>query len=145
MSTGQRAQGRGHRGRGHREVRETKGRKTSPDERDHFSRRVLATLSRVPVGRVVTYGDLAMAAGFPRAARAVGTLMRTAGRPGVPYHRVIAAGGKLGGYGGHVELKASLLRAEGVIVHGTRIVDFRSRRWPDATARSSRRTRRKNT
>ena len=106
---------------------------------DSFARRVLSILSRVPVGRVVTYGGLAELAGYRRAARAVGTLMRTSGRPGLPYHRVIAAGGRLGGYGGNLDLKASLLRAEGVIVHGRRVADFRSRVWPrQEKARNSR-------
>ena len=78
----------------------------------------------------MTYGDLARAAGKPGAARAVGNIMRTASRPGLPYHRVVAAGGRIGGYGGRPELKAALLRAEGVIVHGRRIVKFEDYRWP---------------
>lgn len=94
-----------------------------------FARRVLTWLRRVPPGRVVTYGDLARLAGRPGAARAVGTIMRTAGEPGLPYHRVIAAGGRLGGYGGHEGLKQALLRQEGVAVAGGRIRDFRARRW----------------
>jgi methylated-DNA-[protein]-cysteine S-methyltransferase len=68
-------------------------------------------------------------AGRPRAARAVGNLMRTAGVPGLPYHRVVAAGGRVGGYGGWPRLKASLLAAEGVRIRGSRIVDFRARRF----------------
>ena len=63
-----------------------------------FERRVLSVVSRVPPGRVVTYGDVARLAGKPRAARAVGNIMRRADRPGLPYHRVVAAGGRLGGY-----------------------------------------------
>jgi methylated-DNA-[protein]-cysteine S-methyltransferase len=47
----------------------------------------------------------------------------------VPCHRVIAAGGRLGGYGGNLELKRSLLRAEGVRVVGNAIRDFKDRRW----------------
>ena len=49
--------------------------------------------------------------------------------PGLPCHRVVAAGGALGGYGGHESMKAALLRAEGVRVTGRRIADFASRRW----------------
>ena len=58
-----------------------------------FERKVLTIVSRIPVGRVTTYGDVAKLAGKPRAARAVGNIMRRADRPGLPYHRVIAAGG----------------------------------------------------
>ncbi len=99
--------------------------KTSP-----FAARVLTILRRVPPGRVITYGDLAALAGRPGAARAVGNIMRTARQPGLPYHRVIAAGGRLGGYGGHEGMKQALLRQEGVVVVGDRVRSFQSRRWP---------------
>jgi O-6-methylguanine DNA methyltransferase len=90
---------------------------------------VWSTVRRIPPGRVATYGDIAAAAGRPRAARAVGTLLATGAEPGLPYHRVVGAGGALGGYGGHESLKAALLKAEGVIVRGRRIVGFASCRW----------------
>jgi O-6-methylguanine DNA methyltransferase len=77
----------------------------------------------------MTYGDVARAAGRPGAARAVGNIMRAASAPGLPYHRVVAAGGRVGGYGGRPELKAALLRAEGLVVHRGRIRDFGKSRW----------------
>lgn len=86
-----------------------------------FTARVLTIVRRIPPGRVATYGEVAALAGHPGAARAVGTIMRTSRRPDVPYHRVIAAGGRLGGYGGNEALKRALLVAEGVIVVGSRI------------------------
>jgi O-6-methylguanine DNA methyltransferase len=94
-----------------------------------FTDRVLNVVARIPPGRIATYGDIAAGAGNPRAARAVGTIMRTAPRKGLPYHRVVGSTGSLGGYGGRSEMKAALLRAEGIIVRGTRIVNFRARRW----------------
>jgi O-6-methylguanine DNA methyltransferase len=92
--------------------------------RTPFTTRVLLALRRVPAGRVVTYGDLATMAGRPGAARAVGQVMRTADEPGLPYHRVVAAGGRLGGFGRHPQLKAQLLAAEGVRVQRGRIREF---------------------
>jgi O-6-methylguanine DNA methyltransferase len=86
-----------------------------------FTARVLSIVRRIPRGRVATYGEVAALAGYPRAARAVGTVMRTSHRPDVPYHRVIAAGGRLGGFGGNEGIKRALLAAEGVIVIGGRI------------------------
>jgi O-6-methylguanine DNA methyltransferase len=103
--------------------------------RSQFHRRVLNVVRRIPPGRVATYGDVAELAGAPRAARAVGTVMRTAGMPGVPYHRVVAAGGRLGGYGGSEALKRALLQAEGLVVSGTRIREFSARRWRGSPAR----------
>ena len=94
-----------------------------------FSDRVLQIVSRIPPGRVATYGDIARIAGRPRAARAVGTLMRTAPRRDLPYHRVIAANGRLGGYGGRTAMKAALLAAEGMVVRRDRILDFQRHRW----------------
>ncbi len=86
-----------------------------------FTTRVLAVVRRIPAGRVATYGDVAALAGKPRAARAVGNIMRDCGRADVPCHRVIAAGGRLGGYGGNEVLKRALLAAEGVVIHGSRV------------------------
>lgn len=93
-----------------------------------FERRVLTIVSRIPTGRVTTYGDIAKLAGRPGAARAVGNIMRQADRPGLPYHRVIAAGGRLGGYSSP-SLKRSLLVAEGLTVTGSRVVGFAKILW----------------
>ena len=94
-----------------------------------FSRRVLSLVRGIPPGRVATYGDIARLAGRPRAARAVGNIMSGCARPDVPCHRVIGAGGRLGGYGGDEALKRSLLVAEGVSVVGGRIRDLGRVRW----------------
>jgi O-6-methylguanine DNA methyltransferase len=101
-------------------------RKTTPVP---FSRRVLSVVRRIPPGRVATYGDVARLAGQPRAARAVGNVMRGCHRLDVPCHRVIAAGGRLGGYGGQEALKRALLVAEGVSVAGGRVRDLSRVRW----------------
>ena len=95
-----------------------------------FSDRVLLVVRRIPPGRVATYGDVARLAGRPRAARAVGNIMRACRRPDIPCHRVIAAGGGLGGYGGRETLKRSLLIAEGVTVSGRRVRDLQRVLWP---------------
>ncbi len=94
-----------------------------------FERRVLQVVRRVPVGRVVTYGTVARLAGRPGAARAVGNILGRAREAGVPYHRVIAAGGKLGGYSS-LPLKRALLQAEGLTVTGSRVRDFSAVSWP---------------
>jgi methylated-DNA-[protein]-cysteine S-methyltransferase len=79
---------------------------------------------------VTTYGTVAKLAGRARAARAVGNIMRQGGMSGLPYHRVVAAGGRLGGFGGAPGLKRSLLVAEGVAVSGSRIRRFAEVVWP---------------
>jgi O-6-methylguanine DNA methyltransferase len=70
-------------------------------------------LREIPYGEVRTYADVARAIGRPRAVRAVGTA--NGANPlslVVPCHRVVAAGGKLGGYGGGLPLKKKLLAME---------------------------------
>jgi methylated-DNA-[protein]-cysteine S-methyltransferase len=105
-----------------------------------FTARVLAVVRRIPPGRVATYGDVAAAAGRPRAWRAVGNIMRDCAARDVPCHRVIAAAGRLGGYGGNLELKRALLRAEGIAVKGAAVREFRDRRWAPARTRRHRPT-----
>jgi O-6-methylguanine DNA methyltransferase len=106
-----------------------------------FTTRVLAIVRRIPAGRVATYGDVAEAAGQPGAARAVGTIMRNCREPGVPCHRVVAAGGRLGGFGSSPQLKRSLLAAEGVRVVGRSIRQFADVRWTGWGRRSAGRRR----
>lgn len=101
-----------------------------------FARRVLSIVGRVPPGQVLTYGDVARLAGRPGAARAVGNILRTADAPGLPYHRIVAAGGRVGGYGRSPYLKVALLAAEGLVIRRRRIAGFSRVRWrPVAAAR----------
>jgi methylated-DNA-[protein]-cysteine S-methyltransferase len=86
---------------------------------DGFRLTVLETLVRdVQWGETVSYGELAAMAGRPKAARAAGSAMKNNPIPFViPCHRVVAAGNKIGGYGGGrnaVALKRELLKREGV-------------------------------
>jgi O-6-methylguanine DNA methyltransferase len=93
-----------------------------------FARRVLRVVAGIPAGRVATYGDVARLAGRPGAARAVGNILREAPEPHLPYHRVIGAGGALGGFGRSPQLKRNLLAAEGHTFRGKRVRDFAKRR-----------------
>lgn len=93
---------------------------------------MLTVVSRIPPGRVTTYGDVARLAGRPGAARAVGNIMARATRPGLPYHRVLAAGGALGGYS-ELAIKRALLAAEGIEVGLRRIRGFERVKWSGRT------------
>jgi len=106
----------------------------SPARRPPFVHAVLSVVSRIPAGRVTTYGDVARLAGRPGAARAVGAALASSTRPGLPYHRVVAAGGRLGGYGSGPAIKAALLAAEGLVVQRGRVQRFARRRWPGRNA-----------
>ncbi len=93
-----------------------------------FRARVIAVVRRIPRGRVATYGDVAALAGRPRAWRAVGAIMRTCGVPSVPCHRVVGAGGRLGGYSDPLR-KRRLLQDEGIVVGRRTIRHFDAVRW----------------
>jgi methylated-DNA-[protein]-cysteine S-methyltransferase len=80
-----------------------------------FQSRVLKAVRRVSYGKTISYGRLAEKAGYPRAARAVGSVMRSNRFPIiVPCHRVVAAGDKPGGYTSPqgISLKLRLLALE---------------------------------
>jgi O-6-methylguanine DNA methyltransferase len=82
-----------------------------------FAQKVWAAASRIPRGKVATYKDVARAIGKPRAYRAVGSaLNKNPHAPKVPCHRVVASGGRLGGYAGGLSKKTKLLAKEGVKV-----------------------------
>lgn len=76
--------------------------------------RVLAALVRVPVGTTVTYAQLAVAAGAPRAVRAAARTMAVNRVPLVlPCHRVVPSTGGIGRYAWGTPVKRALLAAEG--------------------------------
>jgi len=78
-----------------------------------FQRRVWAQLQQIPFGTTVSYGQLAMQLGRPRAARAVGHAnARNPVAVIVPCHRVIGSSGRLTGYGGGLSAKRRLLDLE---------------------------------
>jgi methylated-DNA-[protein]-cysteine S-methyltransferase len=79
-----------------------------------FAREVLRATAAIPYGETRTYGEVAAQAGSPRAFRATGNALGS--NPiaiVIPCHRVVASGGRLGGYGGGLDRKRMLLDLEG--------------------------------
>jgi methylated-DNA-[protein]-cysteine S-methyltransferase len=80
-----------------------------------FQRDVWTTLAEIPYGETVSYAELAAMVGRPTAFRAVGQANGAHPIPIVlPCHRVVASGGRIGGYGGGLPVKRKLLTLEGV-------------------------------
>lgn len=82
-----------------------------------FAEKVLKVVSKIPCEKVMTYAQVAKAAGRPKAYRAVGNILNKNPRPiVVPCHRVVKSSGEVGGYVGGARKKRKLLREEGVKV-----------------------------
>jgi methylated-DNA-protein-cysteine methyltransferase related protein len=104
----------------------------APAIRQSVPESILAAVRRIPRGKVCTYGNVAEVAGLPRRARLVGTVLRqTPAARGLPWYRVINAGGRISfpvGSDAYARQRHKL-EAEGVVFVGGR-VDLRRYGWP---------------
>ena len=95
-----------------------------------FQQRVWQELRRIPYGRTASYGEIAKRIGLPKGSRAVGQANHRNPIPIlIPCHRVIAAHGALGGYGGGPDIKIRLLKLEGTpmeVLPGTQTIKIHS-------------------
>lgn len=106
------------------------------EDLEEFSDRVYWITRQIPPGEVATYGQIALLAGSPRAARAVGNLMKRSLSEYVdlPWQRVINASGGISYKGdlARAELQFELLESEGVVFDRRRKCDLDEFRWePD--------------
>ncbi len=87
-----------------------------------FHQKAWAVITRIPEGKVATYGDVAAALGSPGAARAVGYAMnQNPYAPKVPCHRVVGGTGQLTGFARGLDKKRAMLEAEGVPLRGEKV------------------------
>lgn len=78
-----------------------------------LQREIYRVVSAIRPGNTMSYGEVAAAAGRPKAARAVGTAMaHNPFPPIIPCHRVVASNGGLGGYAGGLDMKRRMLTME---------------------------------
>ncbi len=82
-------------------------------------KRILAAIRKIPRGKVSTYGAIARAAGYPRAARQVARALH--GALDLPWHRVLGAGGEIKLTGDSAFEQRFRLQAEGVVFRGRRV------------------------
>ena len=94
--------------------------------------KIYAIVRRVPQGKVATYGQIAILAGFPRHARHVGYALRALPEgSNLPWHRIINSRGEVSprGFTGHDELQQQLLEDEDVEFDARGRVDLSQHRW----------------
>ncbi|PYE55342.1 MGMT family protein [Deinococcus yavapaiensis] len=98
-----------------------------------FRDSVLGFVARIPTGRVMTYGQLALLAGGPGNARQVGFIMQGLADSDLPWHRVINSQGAISTYKvGFGEAQRALLEAEGVTFDDAGKCDLKKLQWwPD--------------
>jgi O-6-methylguanine DNA methyltransferase len=81
-----------------------------------FHQKVLDAVKKIPFGKTISYSDIAERAGNIKAARAAGSANANNPIPIIiPCHRVLASGGRLGGYAGGLKIKNYLLNLEGAL------------------------------
>ena len=100
---------------------------------------VYRLVKKIPRGRVMTYGQVAKALRLPGGARTAGRAMAACPNGhGVPWHRVVGAGGKLLIREPHASLQRKLLESEGLRLAEKRIQNFRTYEWISGKAQRRR-------
>ena len=78
-----------------------------------FAQTVYAVVRNIPKGETMTYKQVAITTGRPKAYRAIGNILNKNHDPLIPCHRVINKSGDLGGFSGGAAMKRKLLKIEG--------------------------------
>lgn len=81
----------------------------------NFSQKVYDVVRKIKKGQTMTYLEVAVAVGNPKAVRAVGNALNKNYNPKIPCHRVIRSDGKIGGYNRGTSNKMRILKKERVI------------------------------
>jgi methylated-DNA-[protein]-cysteine S-methyltransferase len=90
---------------------------------------VYVLLSKIPSGKVSTYGDIARALGHPKAARAVARIIANNPNPIIiPCHRVVKSNGEIGGFAYGEQTKKEILEKEGIKFQNRIVEDFEEQR-----------------
>ena len=84
-----------------------------------FSKKVYEVVRKIPKGKTLTYKQVAIEAGRPKAYRAVGNILNRNYDPDIPCHRVVRSDGKAGGYNRGTCIKVKRLLSEGVNLQDT--------------------------
>ena len=90
---------------------------------------VYVLLSKIPSGKVSTYGDIARALGHPKAARAIGRIIANNPNPiSIPCHRVVKSNGEIGGFAYAEQMKRQILEKEGIKFQNRIVENFEEQR-----------------
>jgi methylated-DNA-[protein]-cysteine S-methyltransferase len=91
---------------------------------------VYTLLTKIPPGKVSTYGDIASALGYPRASRAIGRIIANNPNPiMVPCHRVVKSNGEIGGFMYGEQRKREILEREGIRFQNRVVENFQEAKF----------------
>jgi methylated-DNA-[protein]-cysteine S-methyltransferase len=90
----------------------------------NFMEKVYAACSKIPKGKVSTYGEIAAALGKPGASRAVGNALNKNRSSSVPCHRVVRSDGSVGGFAHGSSVKIRMLENEGIRIRNGKVEDL---------------------
>ncbi|WP_058962376.1 MGMT family protein [Type-E symbiont of Plautia stali] len=100
------------------------------NDTSNFSERVWQIIAAIPRGKVTTYGDIALLAGSPRAARQVGGVLRRLPEGSkLPWFRVISRHGRISLQGDDLFRQRDALEAEGIEVSDAGEIELEKYRW----------------
>jgi len=93
--------------------------KLSKKQITFFQRKVYEVVKKIPLGKVLTYREVAKRIGCPKAYRAVGNVLNKSAswRTKIPCHRIIKSNGRVGGYSRGTKKKIALLKKEGITIN----------------------------
>ena len=117
-----------------RNNRGSRAAKTKPDKAGVTRLRIEQSIRGIPRGKVSTYGGVARVAGFPGAARQVAAVLRRGF--GLPWQRVLGAGGEIKLRGDSAIEQRLRLESEGVRFRGRR-VDLKAHQWKPAQSKKA--------
>lgn len=113
-----------------------KRRKTKPGSAPGNHGKILALIAKIPHGKVSTYGAIAAAAGIPNGARQTARALHRS--DGVPWHRVLGAGGVIKLTGDNAFEQRFRLQSEGVAFRGNKVdMKLHEHRWKKQQARKN--------
>lgn len=88
-----------------------------------FKERVYKVVGNIKKGKIMSYKEVAKAAGYPKAWRAVGNILNKNKNIKIPCHRVVKSDGKIGGYNKGERRKIKILQGEGLNIKGGKIAE----------------------
>lgn len=98
-------------------VAKSKSQKLDKNSETIFAKEVYAFVKKIKKGKTMTYKEVAVAIGKPKASRAIGNILNKNHNPEIPCHRVVRSDGSVGGFNRGSRQKIKILKSEGAYIN----------------------------